>query len=73
METTGRPVDVDGECCVFRGWTWMGMWCGSWMGNVCVRRWGYMGNGCVRGWGYMGNGGWTYWSNRGGNLELKQI
>ena len=28
MET----IDVDGECGVVHGWTWMGKGCGSWMG-----------------------------------------
>ena len=39
-----------------------------------VRVWGYMGNECVRGWGYKENGGCTYWTNREWrNLKLKQI
>ena len=28
MET----IDMDGECGVVRGWKWMGVGCGSWMG-----------------------------------------
>ena len=59
-----KRLDVDWECGVFRGWTWMGnvVW---FVDGECVCSWmGYMGNGCVRGCRLMGNGGWTCWSNR---------
>ena len=52
METTKHGSMFDGECGVVRGWTCMGMWCGSWMGvdGECVCSWMVVYGEWVRSW-----------------------